>query len=304
MKEEKLRSCTEPLVDQFILSRASERLSTGTINAFIGDLTQLADHLRATSKKELQDAGTDDLQRFILAMQQRGCSIATTNRRISSMRGFYEFLYKRGITPSNPSDEVKQAKADRRKPVYLSVDESTQLIGAPPEASRSVERDTAIIVTFLHGGLRVSELVGLSVSDIRWAEGYVRVFGKRRKERFVPLTPEMTETLRACIAARSPLREHEAVFVNQHGRRLTRAGAEFVVKRLVAGLGFDKAVTPHKLRHTCATLLLGNGLDLRLIQRLLGHEGIQSTEIYTHVADEQLRYEVLAAHPLSRGRRT
>lgn len=298
-KSEKLRVTTEPLVDSYILSRASERLSTGTINAFIGDLGLFSIHLTAGGKS-LPEAQADDIQRFILSMQQRGCAIATTNRRISSIRSFYEFLYKRGIVKSNPADEVKQAKIDKRKPVYLSIDESESLLKVPLLKSRFVERDTAIIVVFLHGGLRVSELINLSVSDIRWLEGYLVVFGKRRKERLIPITPEMEQALRNCISARRQIGDSAAVFVNQHGRRLTRAGVEYIIKTLVASMGLPKRVTPHKLRHTCATLLLGNGLDLRLIQRLLGHEGIQSTEVYTHVEDEQLRYHILAAHPLSK----
>jgi len=233
----------------------------------------------------------------------------TIARKISELRSFYRFLVRRGITKKNPAAALRSPKVRRKLPKFLTVDEAFQVVEAPtarPDDPLAV-RDTAMLELLYGGGLRVSELVGLTLDRLDLGARRVRVVGKGDKERLVPFGAPCVRALEAYLAVRGRLRHPrtgvrhpDAVFLGRHGTRLTARQVQGLVRRWgTVGAGRPD-LHPHALRHTCATHLLDAGADLRGIQELLGHASLSTTQRYTHVSIDRLQEAYDAAHPLAR----
>jgi integrase/recombinase XerD len=225
-------------------------------------------------------------------------------RTLAAVRTFHVFLLREGDTDENPAEGVARPKVPKNLPHPLTVQEVEGILEATPPSDVAGIRDRAILETLYGAGLRISELVGLDVDDVDVEEGSVRAFGKGSKERLVPLGGYAGDALSGYLTRGRPAlagpRSGGAMFLNQRGGRLTRQGVSKILKAAAARAGLEKRVTPHTLRHSFATHLLEGGADVRVVQELLGHASLTTTQIYTLVTGERLREEYFTAHPRAR----
>jgi integrase/recombinase XerD len=285
-------------------------LSPNTLDAYRRDLARYADHLRSAGVTDATKAGEVQVSSFVGALSSseyaegqryRASSVA---RALAAVRSFHRFLLREGDTDSDPSEGVVRPKVPRTLPRPLTVSEVEAIVAAPGDADPPAVRDRAILEVLYGAGLRISELVGLDVDDVDLEEGSVRVFGKGRKERIVPLGRFAVEAVEGYLVRARPTlagpKSGPALFLNQRGGRLTRQGADRILHAAVKRAGIDKRVTPHMLRHSFATHLLEGGADVRVVQELLGHASLSTTQIYTLVTGDRLREEYFSAHPRAR----
>lgn len=243
----------------------------------------------------------DDLQAFVFDTFKDINSAKTQARLLSSIHSFYRFLLYHHYIEQDPSELLEMPRVEKKLPEVLSLEEIDAMIACIDMSKPEGHRNRAIIEMLYGSGLRVSELTDLRLSNIYRKEGYMRILGKGSKQRLVPISPVADEQLEYWLQDRHALDVKpeviDIVFLNHYGRQLTRAMIFTIVKRLAQAAGITKTISPHTLRHSFATHLLQNGADLRIIQQLLGHESIVTTEIYTHVDIHNLRDAILKYHP-------
>jgi len=241
------------------------------------------------------------LQQFIYDVAKK-VNPRSQSRLISGLKGFFNYLIFEDYRKTNPLELIEAPKLGRKLPDTLAVEEIDALINAIDLGSKQGERNRAIIETLYGCGLRVSELTNLKISDLYFEEGFIKVTGKGDKQRLVPIGPTTEKYINIY---RKEIRVHQqidtmakdTVFLNQHGRPLTRAMIFTIIKRLAEKAGIRKTISPHTFRHSFATHLLENGADLRAIQQMLGHESITTTEIYTHIDRKHLTEVINRYHP-------
>ena len=294
---------------RFLDFAAVERgLSRNTLDAYRRDLDRYAEHLRSRGVHDAAAAKEDDVAAFVAASTAgtaggRAYRTSSAARALAAVRTFHLFLLREGEATVNPAEGVGRPKVPRTLPRPLSVEDVDALLAAPSQEGPAGIRDRAILETLYGGGLRISELVGLDVDDVDLEEGSVRVLGKGTKERVVPLGRTACAAVRAYLTRVRPSfarpRTGPALFLNQRGGRLTRQGADKIVKRAATRAGLSN-VTPHVLRHSFATHLLDGGADVRVVQELLGHAALATTQIYTLVTNARMREEYFTAHPRAR----
>ncbi len=223
-------------------------------------------------------------------------------RVISGLRSFFNYLIFEGYRQDNPTDLLESPKIGRKLPDTLSVSEIDQLIGVIDRSKPEGERNRAMLETLYGCGLRVSELIGLRLSDLFFDEGFLRITGKGNKQRFVPVSPATQKAIKLYQNEVRPFQKIEkgfedVLFLNRRGKQLTRAMVFTIIRQLAEKIGLKKTISPHTLRHSFATHLLENGADLRAIQQMLGHESITTTEVYMHVDRSHLSEVVHKYHP-------
>lgn len=283
-------------VGSFLEHMAVERgASPHTLRGYAADLTEFTRFLAEEKIEGLSGADTRAVRAYVARLHQRRLAKATIARKLAAVRSCFRFLARRGALEGNPARQVRSPRLGRRLPSFLPKDEATQLLDAAPEPSAAGARDRALIELLYASGLRVAEGCGLDVDDLDEARRTVRVVGKGDKERVVPVGETALEALAAYLAMRG--RRRGPLFVNARGGRLTPRSAHRIVRRLARRAGLSQRVTPHTLRHSFATHMLGEGADLRLIQELLGHRRLSTTQRYTHVSPEHLMRVYDAAHP-------
>jgi integrase/recombinase XerC len=294
-------------IDEFLHTLAAEdNASAHTVRGYASDLRQLLDFLAERAGCEAAavppEALDRDAVRAFMVDRLRANQRSSAARKLSAVKRLVRHLLRRAVLAVEPTVGVRAPRADRRLPNHLSVDDTFRLLDAPSAATPAGLRDRALLEVTYSCGLRVSELVGLDWSDVDAALGVVRVRGKGRKERIVPIGAAALAALAAYQArlpelCRRPPRDRHAVFLNQRGNRLTvRSVARFVDRYTMTG-GVAGKVSPHALRHSFATHLLGAGADLRAIQEMLGHASLSTTQQYTHVDLAQLMATYDKAHP-------
>lgn len=289
---------------------AERRASPHTLRASLVDLSQFAAFL---AEGGVPVAGAAPAQvRSFLARAAGSARPTSLARKLSTLRSLYRFLVREQLAPGNPARGVSSPRRPRKLPEVLSEEEAALLVEAPradgpapPEAAALALRDRALLEILYASGLRVSELVGLDVGDLDLAEGLVRVQGKRRKERIVPVGRQALEAIRRWLSQGRPVlsargRGRAALFLNRGGTRLTVRSVARRIDRWVLAAGLPRHVHPHVLRHCFATHLLGNGADLRGIQELLGHASLSSTQRYTQLDWKRLAAVYDEAHPRAR----
>jgi integrase/recombinase XerD len=278
-------------------------LSANSIKAYEFDLQRLQEYMNKHGI-DIVHASFDDLQAFIFDTSKEISSVRTQARLIAGIHSFYRFLLYHNYIEQDPSELLETPKKEMHIPEVLSLDEIDRMIAQIDMSKSESHRNRAIVEILYGSGLRVSELVNLRLSDIYLNEGYMRITGKGNKQRLVPISPVATEWFNYWMQDRGKLDiKPEAVdiaFVNRYGRQLTRAMIFTIIKNLTKAAEIKKTISPHTLRHSFATHLLQNGADLRIIQQLLGHESISTTEIYTHVDIHDLREAVMKYHPENR----
>jgi len=281
--------------------RAERHASEHTLRSYRSDLRELRAFLAGDESTRrhvaVRRVSTADLRAYASA-KLRAARRSTVSRKVSAIRGFFSFLALRGTIRRDPAAPLVAPKIEKRLPVFLPIDDTERLLNGLPSGDAWAERDRAILETLYSTGLRVSELVGLDWQHVDLENECVRVFGKGRKERIVPVGEIALDALRAY---RSELREEgidtAAVFVNRRGGRLTTRSVARFVKRYALRSGTPVSASPHALRHTFATHLLNQGADLRAIQELLGHASLSTTQRYTHVNLDHLMKAYDGAHP-------
>lgn len=285
-------------------ARVEAGLSPHTCAAYHRDLTDFARFVRSRGIPSLLVVQRADVTLYLFALRQRGLAASTVARRLSALRSFYRFLVREGRAGSDPTEDVTGPRLGRRLPRVLSVEEVAQLLAQPRLDRPEGLRDRAILELLYASGLRVSELVALDVPDVDLEAELVRVVGKGRKERVVPVGSYAVRALREYLdRARARLvrrRATAALFVNRSGRRLGRQWIWTMLRRYAVQAGIRTFVSPHVLRHSFATHLLEGGADLRAVQELLGHANIATTQIYTHLTRDHVRAVFDRAHPRDR----
>ncbi|MEO0344395.1 MAG: site-specific tyrosine recombinase XerD [Pseudomonadota bacterium] len=303
--------------DRMILSflatcRAEKNASENTSLSYGRDLKDFAQFLMPKGH-DLATASRSDIEAYLIDQEAQGLSPSTRARRLSSIRQFYLFAYEEGLVTANPAAQLQGPKHRRRLPKSLDEGTVLRLLQAAQQTGRSPEdriRNTCLMQLLYATGLRVSELVSLPVTTVRGLPEMILIKGKGGKERMVPLSQSARAAVAVWLKIRDAKEDHgiakaaipSTYLFPSSGRsgHLTRVGFYLILKEISVVAGIDPSnVTPHRLRHAFATHLLSNGADLRVIQVLLGHADISTTEIYTHVADERLRDLVLTHHPLA-----
>ena len=278
-------------------------LSDNSVTAYELDFKRLKTYMDE-HHIDVVRATFDDLQAFVFDTFKDITSAKTQARLLSSIHSFYRFLLYHHYIEQDPSELLEMPRVEKKLPEVLSLEEIDAMIACIDMSKPEGHRNRAIIEMLYGSGLRVSELTDLRLSNIYRQEGYMRILGKGSKQRLVPISPVADEQLGYWLQDRNALdikpESIDIVFLNHYGRQLTRAMIFTIVKRLAQAAGITKTISPHTLRHSFATHLLQNGADLRIIQQLLGHESIVTTEIYTHVDIQDLREAVLKYHPENR----
>ena len=297
----------EPEVEDFLVWLAVEKgRATNTLSAYRRDLVRYRDHLRRRGAGVVE-ATEDDVVAFIHVLVGEGLAPASVTRTLVAVRGLHRFLVAEEVRPDDPAAEVEMPRVPRGLPKALTLEQVTSLIEVVTGDDPVARRDRAILETLYGTGVRISELVGMSLGDVDLHDGLVRVLGKGSKERIVPIGRHAAVALAEWTAmagrgAMEPERwarreDADAVFLNQRGGRLSRQGAWGVVTKHGRTVGLGTELTPHVLRHSCATHMLDHGADIRTVQELLGHASISTTQIYTRVSTERLLAVYRAAHP-------
>ena len=281
-------------------SRSSAGASRHTVAAYRGDLTQLQDFLRERDV-EIDDASADDLEAFAGSLERAGLAPATRRRRLAAARSLLRHRGRIGARPhGRPRDRAAAAAAASACRACSRPSRRTLLV-EHPDATPLGLRDRAALELLYGGGLRVSELTGLRPGDLDLERGIVRVEGKGGRQRIVPTGRLAADAARRYLARGRPFlgksQEAAAFLLNARGRRISRQGVFRLVRGHAAAVGIEQPVTPHVLRHSFATHLLERGADLRVVQELLGHASVATTEIYTHLGDGALRKAFERAHP-------
>jgi integrase/recombinase XerC len=281
-------------VDDFLRYLAVERgASSHTLRSYRTDLADCSAFLERHRLGALTAADARGLRAYLADLHERGLARTSVARRLAALRSFYRFLVHRGQARTNPARELSTPKLPKRLPTYLPIDESEALLRVAGPATLTTSRDRAVLELFYATGVRVAELAGLSVEDLDLRDGAVRVLGKGSKERIVPVGGKAVRALRAYLGDRAA----GPLFLNPRGGRLTVRSLHRIVRGRARAAGLSRRVSPHTLRHTFATHLLDAGADLRLIQELLGHARLGTTQKYTHVTTDRLMKVYDAAHP-------
>lgn len=291
-----------PLVDEFCDAVwLEDGLAKNTLEAYRRDLSQLGAWLARQHGKDLAQATHIDLLGYLAYRVKGRAKARTTGRQLSSLKRFYRYLLRQGRIKSDPTLKIDAPKLPRALPKSLTEDDVEQLLAAPRVEQALGQRDKAMLETLYASGLRVTELVGLKLSQVSQDMGVVRVMGKGSKERLVPLGEEALAWIRRYLKEGRPEllggRASDDLFVTARGAAMTRQMFWHLLRRYALQAGLQKTISPHTLRHAFATHLLNHGADLRVVQLLLGHSDISTTQIYTHVARERLKQLHAKHHP-------
>lgn len=307
MQHTKVQQCTDNmpmLAKEYHTYLKLERgLSPNSIAGYEQDLQRLKSYMDQHDI-DVVKATYEDLQAFIFETFKTISSVSTQARLVAGIHSFYRFLLYHNYIEQDPSELLETPKKEHHLPDVLTVDEIDSMIAQLDMSKPESHRNRAIIEMLYGSGLRVSELVNLKLSDLYRKEGFMLITGKGNKQRLVPISPIADQWLDYWLEDRNKLdikaEYGDIVFLNRYGRQLTRAMIFTIIKTLSKQADIHKTISPHTLRHSFATHLLQNGADLRIIQNLLGHEDITTTEIYTHIEIQNLREAILKFHPENR----
>lgn len=296
-------------IESFLRHLTVEKgFSNNTIEAYRNDLNQLEAFMQNELPKRDQMPVWDNFNRqdmlsYMLEMKNRKYASTTLARKIAASKSFFKFLTEEQKVKSNPAENISSMKVGRSLPKVISIEQARRLLEAPAKNNTpETKRDKAMLALIYASGLRVSELVMLNVGDVDTSGGFVRCYGKGQKERMIPIYPSAAQAISQYLKEARPLIVQQrigekALFLNVRGERLTRQGLWQILKGYAREAGIETEVTPHTLRHSFATHMLNGGADLRLVQELLGHANISTTQVYTHLTSEHVRKTYEKSHP-------
>ena len=292
---------------------AERNVSPYTIRNYTSDL--VGNYQRGTAKgffqflklekiNALNQVDRHVMRGYLAYLAEQGIVRASISRKLSAIRSFFRYLVREGILDNNPLEQVTSPKQDRRLPTFLTVEETVKLLKVPDLSTSGGQRDRALMELVYAAGLRISELVGLNLEQVNLETREIRVWGKGSRERGVLIGKPAAAALKTYLSrGRKQLqvgKEKNAVFLGQSGERIIGRTVQKMLGTYARHAGIKKRVYPHLLRHTFATHMLDGGADLRVVQELLGHANLATTQIYTHVTQSQARKVYLAAHPMAR----
>jgi integrase/recombinase XerC len=272
-----------------------------TLRNYLHDLRHFIDYAVKENIATLEDVDIQLLRRYIASLLEEGYEKSSIARKLSALRSFYAYLTQENIITKNPLLTISSPKLTKRLPMFLSSDEVTKLITAPDSSTPLGMRDKAMLELLYASGLRVSEIASLDIINVNLEEREVRVLGKGSKERITLMGKPAVNAIDCYLHEGRPKltgkRSTDALFLNRYGSRLSKRSIEQTLSRYATAAGLTKRVFPHMIRHSFATHLLDGGADLRVVQELLGHASLSTTQIYTHVTQTQARKVYLASHP-------
>lgn len=290
------------LLDEFLNYLVVERgLSRNTLESYSRDLNKYIDYLEKHGISDIKETSSSHIIAFISTLTEKGLSTKTTARNLVAIRTFYKFLVSEKYLEENPAARIDSPKTWFRLPNTLALDEVERLLDQPDANTPLGMRDSAMLELLYATGLRVSELISLSLNNINLEAGYLIALGKGSKERIVPIGDHAAKKVREyMVSARNRLLKKSNspyIFVNRSGKFISRQGFWKIIKKYALKAGIKKNIAPHTLRHSFATHLLERGADLRSVQTMLGHVDISTTQIYTHVTRERLKKLHTQLHP-------
>lgn len=278
-------------------------LSKNSIEAYIDDLHKLENYSEISLNAQLPEKFSyKQLQGFVEWIAELGFSAATQARIISGIKTFYKFLLLENDIKQSPAELLETPKLRRKLPVFLDVAEIDKMIACIDRSKPDGERNASMLETLYSCGLRVSELVGLKITDLHFEEDYIKVTGKGDKERLIPIgriAKKMITTYMGSVRVHLKIKKEaeDILYLNKRGGKLSRIMVFYIIKDLAQKAGIKKVLSPHTFRHSFATHMVEGGADLRAVQEMLGHESITTTEIYTHLDRQFLRDNILSFHP-------
>lgn len=269
------------------------------------DMSKLAPPAEALGEdlnRKLLEVQTDDVRAFMSELREHNYCRSTVARKLATLRSFYKFLVRRGYLQSNPVAPIRTPKQDKRLPKCLEIDQIEKLLANPDTTTLLGARDRAMLEVLYSTGMRVSELIALDVGDVDLTTNVVRVAGKGKKRRVIPLGPGAVQTILHFLDlrrndARSGAFDQDALFINKHGQRLSTRSVRRKLDKYLLDAGLDLTVSPHTLRHSFATHMLRRGADLRSVQEMLGHQSLSTTQIYTHLSGQTVKENYDKSHP-------
>lgn len=282
--------------------RLERSLSPNTVSAYMSDLERFRIYLSDRGIDSPENVSSDDIASYIVHVNDTsGISKRSQARLLSAIRSFFHYLEMEEVIDGNPCDGIESPKLSRHLPSVLTVEEIDSILSAIDLSQECGHRNRAIIETLYSCGLRVSELVNLKISDIFPDDGFVRIIGKGNKQRLVPASGAALSAIGYYLEQRRTMKIKKGyddfLFLNRRGGKLTREMVFLIVRRYAAAAGITKEISPHTFRHSFATHLVENGADLRVVQQMLGHESILTTEIYTHLDTRKWQENILKFHP-------
>jgi tyrosine recombinase XerC len=286
----------EKYIEKFIRYLEIEKnYSAHTILNYKLDLTGFNKFIAGT---ELEKIDYLSLRKYLAVLKEKNFSNRTVARKLSSLRSFFRFLCREGYIKTNPILMLSSPKLEKHLPSFMTEEEVSRLIDsafAKTPGDLAGLRDRAILEVFYSSGLRISELVGLNLGDIDFISGILKIRGKGKKERIVPVGETALSVIRKYLEKRK--KQSETLFLNNHGRRISSRGVRFLLVKYLKASGTKPGVSAHTFRHSFATHILNRGADLRTVQELLGHANLSSTQIYTHLTTDKLKSVYDKAHP-------
>ncbi len=278
---------------------SEKNASEHTLKNYAVDLREFT---KALGSKDAAEVTYLDVRTFLAHLKSRNYSKSSIARKLACIRSFFKFLVRENILKTNPALGISTPKREKRLPKFLDPSEVASLLEAPAKETWEGKRDRAILETLYSSGLRVSELVGLNYDDVDFFSGLLRVRGKGKKERIVPIGEIAARAIQDYLAHKLPrsgdgTANKKPLYLNRSGGRLTDRSVRRMMIKYVRHIALKKEVSPHTLRHSFATHMLDRGADLRSVQELLGHENLSTTQIYTHVTTKRLKEAYDAAHP-------
>lgn len=287
-------------VDGFLTELKNKNYSPLTVRAYQTALSEFVAFCASRHFAREQAFAPANLRIFLANLQLTEPKRNTLLRKIATLRSFAAYLVRQEKLEKNPFKLLPSPKKEKLLPKFLSIPETDRLLDTASHSKHFALRDRALFELMYSSGLRRSEVTRLKIRDVDFFNGIVKVFGKGRKERLVPVTQTALQALKDYLACRKNPQPQEALFLNKNGTPLTGDGLAYIFKNTAIASHLARRVTPHSLRHSFATHLLGNGCDLRSLQEMLGHKSISTTQVYTHVSLEQLKHVYNQAHPKSK----
>lgn len=296
------------LLDKYIRHLDVERgLSRYTVRNYSTDIQGFLDFLGRNGVSSLEKVDRSIMRRYLGWLHEQDTARGSISRKLSALRSFYRYLNRENLVSADPLSTVSAPKLEKRLPTFLTIDEMTSLLKAPDVSTPQGLRDRAILELLYASGLRLSEIVLLDLGDVDLNSHHIRAWGKGSKERIVLMGIPAAKALQSYVKqGRTKLlgkKSTQALFLNRFGNRVAERRIQYIIKKYARQAGLDTRVFTHIFRHTFATHMLDGGADLRAVQELLGHVRLATTQVYTHVSQNQIRRTYLAAHPRGGGRK-
>ena len=286
----------ERYIGKFLTYREIEKnVSSHTLLNYRIDLKQVRNFLEG---KDVQRIDRLDIRKYLASLKSKDLNKSSIARKLSCLRSFFRFLAREGYIDATPLEGISSPKLGKRLPIFLDVNKVAKFVESPDKSSILGLRDRAILETLYSTGMRVSEMVGLNIGQVDFIAGVVKVYGKGKKERLLPIGDKALRAIRSYLS-HQPTKKKDtgALFLDRRKQRLTDEGVRKIFNKYIQKASLKEKVSPHTLRHSFATHLLDKGADLRSVQELLGHSSLSTTQIYTHVTTERLKSVYSKAHP-------